>query len=96
MPKINQAGPSYGGVSGQVTNAVGEQFALTDPDGEQDTLSLDAPDQLTPSTGTDADLAGAPDDGGQPVDEEAKPDQHGQSDDVKKAPSKKPAPAPKK
>lgn len=71
MPKINQAGqPSYLGVSGNVTNAVGEQFELS-PDAEgEDVVSLDAADQLTPSTGTDADLAGAPDDGDQPNDGE--------------------------
>jgi hypothetical protein len=71
MPKINQAGPSYGGVSGNVTNATGQQFELTDPD-QDGVVSLDGPEQLTPSTGTDADLAGPPP--GQPVDEPVEQD----------------------
>lgn len=69
MPKINSGGqPSYDGVSGQVTNATGQQFELDPnknldgsvPDGAQpeedrpDLVSLDGPDQNTPSANTDA------------------------------------------
>lgn len=69
MPKISSGGvPSYAGVSGQVTNAVGEQFDLSDPEVDG-VVSLDGPDQVTPSTGTDADLAPEQDEDGQPVDE---------------------------
>lgn len=95
MPKINQAGqPSYGGVSGQVTNATGQQFELdpnknldgTEPEGatpedeRASLVSLDSPEQLTPSANTDAAAAGDPDakpddEDGQPVDEPADGDE---------------------
>jgi hypothetical protein len=121
MPKINANGqPSYAGVSGVVTNAVGEQFELdpnvnadgTDADNAQsqderaDLVSLDGPEQLSPSTGTDAALAEQDD--AQPVDEPVdKVDGEQDGNDLpkrtgdqwdpakKNAPAKKTAPAKK-